>query len=834
MSVGLTAISRRIAGLAGVFVVGLLSLASLNAAIQVATPGWGGKSLERVVLDGSDARQQLLVTESLPDGFLFDHTRTVRVTTRPEGLVRVTNGLVEPVANGAGQITVETESGEKASIPFEVKNAALEKQVNFSNSIVPLFTKHGCNGGGCHGKSGGQNGFKLSLLGFEPPEDYEYLLREARGRRIFPAAPERSLLLLKASGQLPHGGGSRIDAGSFDYKMIVKWMRQGMPYGKPTDPKLDAIEVHPAERVMKPGAKQQLVVLARMTDGSVDDITHSAVYEANDREFAEADNTGLVTAGNHPGEIAVMIRYQDKASVFRASVPLGAPVDSLPSEQNFVDKFIFAKLKKVGMPPSAVADDSIFLRRVTLDIAGRLPTVDEAKAFAADKSPHKRTALVERLLRTEEYAEFFANKWSSLLRNKRANGAQLKTTMAFYDWIKESFYNNKPYDRFVREILAASGDIKQSPPTAWFKQVNSQQAQMEDTAQLFLGTRLQCAQCHHHPFEKWSQNDYYSFMAFFSRVGKANAGRPGEDMIFHRAGVAQVTNKKTNKPVKPAGLGSGELAIAAVEDPRHRLVDWMKVDDNRLFSKTLVNRYWKHFFGRGLVDPEDDFRSTNPATHPALLDELANHFEKSNYDLKELIRIITTSTTYQFSSVPNKHNAKDKHYFSRFQPKRLTAEVLYDSLNDLILAKSDFSGLPVGTRAVCLPDNSYNSSNYFLSVFGRPDSSSACECERSQEASLAQSLHLFNAKNIHEQLARKDGRAAELASDKESSHEVKLNSLYYRAFARLPGKEEVDVAVGYLNREAVDKDGKPVDKTKERFEDILWALVNTKEFLFNH
>ena len=278
--------------MAGVFVVGLLSLASLNAAIQVATPGWGGKSLERVVLDGSDARQQLLVTESLPDGFLVDHTRTVRVTTRPEGLVRVTNGLVEPVLNGVGQITVETETGEKASIPFEVKNAALEKQVNFSNSIVPLFTKHGCNGGGCHGKSGGQNGFKLSLLGFEPPEDYEYLLREARGRRIFPAAPERSLLLLKASGQLPHGGGSRIDAGSFDYKMIVKWMRQGMPYGKPTDPKLDAIEVHPAERVMKPGAQQQLVVLARMTDGSVEDITHSAVYEANDREFAEADNTG--------------------------------------------------------------------------------------------------------------------------------------------------------------------------------------------------------------------------------------------------------------------------------------------------------------------------------------------------------------------------------------------------------------------------------------------------------------------------------------------------------------------------------------------------------------
>jgi hypothetical protein len=471
---------------------------------------------------------------------------------------------------------------------------------------------------------------------------------------------------------------------------------------------------------------------------------------------------------------------------------------------------------------------------VTLDIAGRLPTVAEAESFLEDAAPDKRQRLVERLLRSEEYAEYFANKWSSLLRNKRANGAQLRTTIAFYDWIKESLYNNKPYDRFVREIVAASGGIDQSPASAWFKQVSSQRAQMEDTAQLFLGTRLQCAQCHHHPYEKWSQDDYYRFMAFFSRVGKAPSGRPGEEIVFHRAGVAQVTNKKTNKSVKPAGLGSGELTIAPVDDPRHRLVDWMREDRSRLFSKTLVNRYWKHFFGRGLVDPEDDFRSTNPATHPRLLDALADHFEKTGYDLKALVRVIASSTTYQLSSVPNRHNAKDKHYYSRFQPKRLTAEVLYDSLNDLILAKSNFAGLPVGTRAVCLPDNSYNSSNYFLSVFGRPDSSSACECERSQEASLAQSLHLFNAKNIHEQLARKDGRASRLAADKGRDHAAKINGLYFQAFARLPRREEVDVALAYLTRESLDKDGKPADKTKERYEDILWALANTKEFLFNH
>ena len=834
MAIDLSAFYRRVACLLGVLGLGLLGAQAMLAELAISRPGWGGESLNRVTLHGADARQQLLLTQSLGDGSVADQTREAAFTAEPSGLVRITDGLVEPLANGTGVITARTQAGETATIPFEVKAVSSEKPVNFANSIVPLFTKHGCNSGGCHGKSSGQNGFKLSLLGFEPQEDYEYLLREARGRRIFPAAPERSLLLLKASGQLPHGGGSRIDAGSFDYKSIVKWIRQGMPYGKPDDPSLETIEVHPPERIMKPGARQQLVVLAKMSDGSVEDITHSAVYEANNREYAEADNTGLVTAGGDSGEIAVMVRYQDKASVFRASIPLGAPVDNLPAEINFVDRFIFAKWKQVGMPPSEVAGDSTYLRRVTLDIAGRLPTVAEAESFLEDAAPDKRQRLVERLLRSEEYAEYFANKWSSLLRNKRANGAKLRTTIAFYDWIKESLYNNKPYDRFVREIVAASGGIDQSPASAWFKQVSSQRAQMEDTAQLFLGTRLQCAQCHHHPYEKWSQEDYYRFMAFFSRVGKAPSGRPGEEIVFHRAGVAQVTNKKTNKPVKPAGLGSGELTIAPVDDPRHRLVDWMREDRSRLFSKTLVNRYWKHFFGRGLVDPEDDFRSTNPATHPRLLDALADHFEKTGYDLKALVRVIASSTTYQLSSVPNRHNAKDKHYYSRFQPKRLTAEVLYDSLNDLILAKSNFDGLPVGTRAVCLPDNSYNSSNYFLSVFGRPDSSSACECERSQEASLAQSLHLFNAKNIHEQLARKDGRAARLAADKGRDHAAKINGLYFQAFARLPRREEADVALAYLTRESLDKDGKPADKTKERYEDILWALANTKEFLFNH
>ncbi len=835
MSVDWKTIARRLTCLTGAIGVALLGSITVYATITVSSPGWGGKKTVRVTLLGADDRRQLLISETRTDGVTVDQTRKATLEAEPTGLVSLNDGLVVPLANGTGVITATSQSGETATIPFEVKGFSDVKGISFSKSIVPIFTRHGCNGGGCHGNASGQNGFKLSVFGFEPQDDYEFLLREARGRRVFPAAPERSLLILKASGQLPHAGGARIDAGTFDYNMLVKWIKQGMSNDKPTEPTVESIEVHPTDLVMKPNDQQQLVALARLSDGSVRDVTHYAVYESNNSEFAEADGSGLVKVGNQSGEIAVMVRYIDKATLFRASVPLGAPVADLPVERNLIDKHIFAKWKKVGMPPSSLANDSTYLRRASLDIAGRLPTVEETTVFISDKSPDKRERLVGRLLRSEEYADYFANKWSAMLRNKRANGAQLRTTIAFYEWIKDSFYTNKPYDRFVREILVASGDIAQSPPTAWYKQVNTQQAQMEDTAQLFLGTRLQCAQCHHHPYEKWSQEDYFRFMAFFSRVGKESTGRPGEEVIFHRAGVALATNKKTNKKVKPAGLGSGEFKIAPAEDPRHRLVDWMRQDQAQLFSRTLVNRYWKHFFGRGLVDPEDDLRSTNPATHPALLAALADHFEESGYDLKDLVRVITDSTTYQLSSVPNEHNARDLHYFSRFQPKRLTAEVLYDSLNDLLLAKSSFDGLPSGTRAVCLPDNSFNGSNYFLSVFGRPDSSSACECERTQEASLAQSLHLFNAKNIHERLSHKDGRAAKLAADKGNDHATKINGLYYRAFARPPHKEEMSAALGYLNNESAGgKDGKPADKTKERYEDILWALVNTKEFLFNH
>ncbi len=787
-------------------------------------------SESKITLHGRDARWQLQLTATSPAQQAFDVTRFATFSVEPATLATVdASGFVTPLSNGSGRITGKfnsnaTNGDATAELALEIVGMETTEPVSFPNQVVPIFTKLGCNGGGCHGKAAGQNGFKLSLLGFEPREDYEHLVNEARGRRLFPADPDQSLLLTKAINFSPHGGGHRLQADSQEYRVMLRWIAQGMPYGNDSDAVVSHIEVTPNERTLTTNSNQQLSVVAHYSNGKSEDITRTAQFDSNNSDLATVSETGLVQLTDRAGDAAIMARYQGKVGVFRVSIPLGAEVAEWPAVRNLVDEHVFAKLKSLGIPTSQLCDDSTFIRRASLDIAGRLPTLEETQQFLADTSESKYESAVDRLLNSGEYADFFAKKWSAILRNKRDSQAEMFNSFAFHDWLRGSFYENKPYDQIVRELLTATGSVETNPAVAWYREVPNTESRVEDAAQLFLGQRIQCARCHHHPFEKWSQADYFHMAAFFSKVTAKEGATPEQPMYVSRLGNATAQHPKSGQPLQPAGLDGEKLQVTAMDDPRSSLVDWMVAPENPFFARSLTNRYWKHFFERGLVEPEDDLRVTNPPANPALLDGLAKHFADTNYDLKGLIKLICTSTTYRFSSEASDQNLADQSSYSRYYPKRLQAEVLLDAIDQVVGSTTAFEGMPTGTRAVSLPDTSFNS--YFLTVFGRPDSASACECERTQEATLAQSLHLLNSTEVQAKLASDQSMPAKLASDSSVDHPSHLRELYLRAFSRQPTDDELQIALGYIERKKAN--------LREAYEDLVWALINSKEFVFNH
>ncbi len=777
-------------------------------------------------LVGRNARRQLLVNGHFSSSQIHDLTHEVRYTSRPADIVRIeADGYVTPLRDGDVEIIVQHASGPSAKLNLTVEKFGEELPVSFENEVIPVFTKLGCNAGGCHGKADGQNGFRLSLLGFYPKEDYEFLVFEDRGRRVFPADPEFSLLLQKPANILPHGGGKRMSPGSYEWDLVSRWIQQGMPAGSAEDPVLDHIEVHPSSRMMNFGSEQQLSVTAHYSDGSVHDVTRLCSFEANHTEMASSTIKGRVTVESFPGEVAMMARFQGAVGIFRAIIPQGSKVETTPAERTLVDRHVFAKLKVLGIPPAGLCDDATFLRRAMIDITGRIPTAEEARAFLEDPNPDKRNVLIDRLVDSPGYADYFANKWSAVLRNKRRSATDIPYTYRFHDWIRRSLADNMPYDQFVRSILTATGEQQTHPPVAWYREVSTSTQQMEDVAQLFLGKRLACAKCHHHPFERWSQQDYYSFEAFFSQVGlkssKYNQQQNLPDVVYLKGVVPTSRNPRSGEQVQPAGLGSPPLEISAYEDARQYLVDWMAAPENPYFSRALVNRYWKHFFGKGIVDPEDDLRVTNPPSNEELLNGLAAQFTQSGYDLKELVRTICKSSTYQLSSVPSEHNAGDQQNFSRFYPRRLSAEVLYDSVNAVTEVPSSFNGIPRGTAAIQLPDNGFD--NYFLQVFGKPEAESACECERSAEANLSQSLHLLNSGDVQTRLQNGEGRASRYGKLEAQEDVQRIQELYLAALTRLPTQEEIEFVQSQLSR---------YTNRQQAWEDILWAVINAKEFQF--
>jgi hypothetical protein len=774
-----------------------------------------------VRLHGPSARYSLLITGKTADGRLVDRTHGARFQSCDPRIVRVdSTGVVQAVADGAATVQVQVE-GRTLHVPVLVQGSTAPRRLNFENDIEPILSRFGCNSSGCHGKAEGQNGFRLSVFGFDPPADYAALAKESRGRRIFLAAPEQSLVLRRMTGQMPHGGGVRIAAGSRDFDTVRAWIAAGTPFGSPEDPTVVSIRVQPRERVLHFRERQQLRVLARYTDGHEADVTAHAKFQSNYDGLASVQPSGRVLAGETPGDAAIMASFMNAVDTFRLMVPQAERFEHYPDvrENNFIDRLVFRKLRKLNILPSELAEDAEYLRRVYLDVLGTLPTPAEARRFFADKRPDRRARLVEELLRRPEFADFWALQWADLLRVDRA-ALGPKRAYAYYKWIHDSLAANQPFDEFARAFIIAEGLLGEVAPANFYKVVNKPGQAASTLAQVFLGVRIACAECHHHPFDRWTQDDYYGMTAFFNGVGIKNSG--GMEALT-AAGLAQARNPRTGVDIRAHPLGEKMPVKVEPGDRRAHLADWLTSPRNSWFARNLANRVWAHFLGRGLVEPVDDVRATNPPSNPELLDALAEYFIQHKYDLHALIRVITASRVYQLCSKPNATNKRDEQNYSRALLKRPGAEVLLDMVSQTTGIPERFAGAPPGTRAIQLWDSKVP--HYFLKVFGRPERLSACECERNQEPSVAQVLHLLNAPEIHAKLSHEGGSVAKLVKSQPADGPL-VDELYLMFFSRLPQGKERQAAMAYLQEHRANR--------REAVEDLAWSMLNSLEFLFNH
>lgn len=713
--------------------------------------------------------------------------------------------------------------------PFACAGDHAERaSVTFERDIEPILAKAGCNAGACHGKARGQNGFALSLLGFDPDFDYAALTMEARGRRVFPANPEFSLVLRKASGSVPHGGGRRLPLDDPRYDLLRRWIAAGCPRTPAEAPKVTQIRIEPAEATLRFNEEQQIRVTAVYSDGSLEDVTSLAMFQSNESTFASVSADGLVKAGQLPGEAAIMARFMEKFAVCNVLIPLpgGVPAlayDKLP-RQNFIDGLVWDKQRRLGITPSGPAPDATFHRRAFLDIIGRLPTPDETRAFLAEQSGDRRAKLIDRLLERPEYADFWANKWADLLRpNPYRVG--IKAVFNLDAWLRASFRRNQPYDEFVRDLLTAQGSTFHNGAAVVFRDRREPDEITTMVSQLFLGIRLDCARCHHHPFEIWSQDDFYSFAAYFGRLGHKGTGLSppisgGEEVIYaDKRGSVRHPRTGQTMPCKP--LFGKAAAVDDEHDPRQALAEWVTSPENPYFARVIANRTWADLMGRGIVEPIDDLRASNPPTNGPLLDALAADFRKNGCDLKKLIRTITTSYVYGLSSIPEARNVGDTRNYSRHYRKRLRAEVLLDAISDATGVPESFPAMPPGSRAMEVW--TARSPSLFLSSFGRPDPNQDPPCERTSDTSVVQALHLMNAPLLHRKVISDEGRAAKQAASAKSSREV-VDECYLLTYGRFPKEEERKAIAGRL-----DKAGK---NRRSAIEDLLWALMNTPEFAF--
>ncbi len=824
-----------------------------------------------IQLIGPRSQAHVLVSARFADGSLRDVTDKATFTPKNAALLALeADGSLHPRKDGDTLLACAY-GGKTASVKVSVKDAQKAIPVSFTNEVIPLFTRLGCNQGACHGAQYGKGGYKLSLAGFDPDLDYANTVKQAKGRRVSAVDAGRSLLLAKPLMNVPHGGGRRLERDTPAYATLLQWLRDGAPGPNPNDPAVTKIDVYPAERVLqKQNGSLHLVVRATYANGATRDVTATTRLNTLNDGIAACTPDGLITPVGK-GQTAIMARYSGQAAVATVLVPFqsgnreqgtgnrkgekekrrrgeeenitlnpqtGRPPagkDTTLNPSATIDSFVLRKQRQLGLVASPVCDDRTFIRRVSLDLIGTMPTPDEINAFVADKRSDKRALWIETLLSRPEYADYWTLKWGDLLRsNRQTLGA--KGMWSFTNWIRTQLQQNRPVDQFVNDLIMAQGSTFTNGPANYYRVVSDPKDLAETTSQVFLGVRMQCAKCHNHPFEKWTQADYYQFAAFFARVGIKGSqefGLFGNEQIVRINDGGEVYHPKTSAKMRPTPLGVQLVSLpgktdAPPADPdangdrRRALADWLTAPTNRLFARNIANRYWGYMFGKGLVNPIDDMRVTNPPTNPQLLDFLADELTRSHYDLKHLLTIICNSQAYQRSSEATGDSLKDELFFTHYMPKRLGAETLLDAIDFACGTQEKFNQLPPGTRAIQLPDPNVGSD--FLDTFGRPLRIISCECERTVEPNLSQTLRLMNGELVNRKIGQSEGRIFKMVTAKKSNDAI-LNDIYMAALGRPPRREERLQVMGAL---AFAPDRKPV------FEDVLLTLLNSKEFLFNH
>lgn len=775
---------------------------------------------DAIHLNTSADRQLIVVQAVYSNGLTRDVTSEAKWTLANPKLVRREGMTLWPAADGVTELKFEF-AGKSQTVSVKVEQATIPREISFKLDIMPIFLKAGCNSGSCHGAARGKDGFRLSLFGYDPDGDHYRLTRELSGRRVNLAVPSSSLVLEKTTNTVPHTGGKRFDVGSEPYQQLLRWITAGCPEDAKDIPQPISLDIYPKQAVLDgEGSTQQVTVLAKYSDGTDRDVTSQALFLTNNDTSAAISDSGLVTAGAR-GEAFVMARFATFTEGSQYIVlPKGLQFSFPPQKPvNYIDELVNAKLQKLRITPSEICTDEVFLRRIFLDLTGTLPTVEDYQRFMSNADPEKRNKLIDELLNRKEFTELWVSAWAEWLTIRSSNAISYKAMLLYYNWLADQIGKNVPLDKMVQELLGANGGTFKNPPTNFYQNERDTLKVAENVAQVFMGMRIQCTQCHNHPFDRWTQDDYYSFAAFFSQIGRKQAEDYRETIIYNRGG-GEVKHPVGGRVMAPKFLG-GEVPDVKGKDRRVILAKWLASPENPYFAQNFANRVWDHFFGLGIIDPVDDVRISNPASNPELLVELGNRLTSYKYDFRQLVRDICRSQTYQRATDRNETNTFDEKNFAHANLRRIKAESLLDCISQVTDTQDKFRGLPVGARAVQIADG--RTSSYFLTTFGRAKRETVCSCEVKMEPTLSQALHLLNGNTVNDKIRR--GGIIDKALKEKHPPEKIIEELYIACLCRKPTPAEVD---SFKPLFADEK------KVKQGLEDVFWALLNSREMLFNH